>query len=713
MNSDMLLLLPGGLIWLPMMIWLLRGRQRSAVTRLWVIGWSAAWLSAFFSIVGAQQLDFMVLANGFGTLFAGLILAGTYPFFQQPMPRPLAAMLFMPLVVTSLAQAVSPVGGGFVAALVDGSLVAAAAYRLLRSAPITPAPGPSERLLGPFMVGLAAFEVFEGLSRNMPDRVSWVVVGWLTAGVSVGLLMVLVIGERARARERLQSAELLVERLILAQMTESVPVGLLITDAEARVVRANGRLLELIGSEDSPESWVGRPAKGLMTAALHQLSPQDLSQVDEFTGWVASRRVLGLDSRQVRFKDGSLFELAAYPVKGLDAMPLGRVWVFRDITDEARVAEQIQHAERMETVGTLAGGLAHDFNNQLTAILGNAELLRFNQPLDERGSQMLDDLERAAQHCADLTRGLLSFARREPAEPRALSVDGVIDQVVGIMRSTLGRHVHIDVDLAPDLPAIEADETQFQRVLTNLLVNAGDAVGERGRIRVSVAPAESGIEIVVSDDGPGMDEDSVRRIFDPFFTTKPVGAGTGLGLAVVYGIVEAHQGRIDVESAPGMGATFKIFWPASGAADVAAVAPVLRGRPGPRDACVLLAEDDPAVRRLLGTGLHQAGLRVIPVGTAEEAVAAFDAAPNAIDVAVLDYSMPGGTGLEAIDKLRGRAPGLPVLVVSGHPEGGAGESWPEGIPLMLKPVSPERLAERVLELLEDAGVGAIRGARTP
>ena len=425
MNSDLLLLLPGGLLWLPMMIWLLRGRRRSAVTRIWVLAWTGAWLSAFFSVVGAEQPEFLVLANGFGTLFAGLILVGSYPFFAQPRPAPLLLMVAVPAAVTAFAQVYSPSVGGHSAALVDGLLVGTTAYRFLRVPSPLP-PGPAQKLLGPFAIGLTLFEVFEGLSRNMPDRVSWIVVGWLTAGVSLGLLMVLVIGERARVREREHSEALLFERLVLAQMTESVPVGLLITDAQDRVVRANAHLFELIGNEDAPESWAGRPAKGLLTQAMHQLAPPDQALVDHFSGWVASARKVTLDPRPVRFNDGSLFELSAYPVRGEDSGNLGRVWVFRDITDEARVSERIQHAERMETVGTLAGGLAHDFNNQLTAILGNAELLRVNRQFDPRGAQMLDDLERAAQHCADLTRGLLSFrtsrAGRAPGH-RGLGID--------------------------------------------------------------------------------------------------------------------------------------------------------------------------------------------------------------------------------------------------------------------------------------------------
>ena len=283
------------------------------------------------------------------------------------------------------------------------------------------------------------------------------------------------------------------------------------------------------------------------------------------------------DALEVRFKPPSerVLSIFSSPVLSEDGVHIGRVFTSRDATAERRLEGELLQAQKMETLGTLAGGIAHDFNNQLTAILGNSRFALDALPEGHEAEAALRDLVHAAEHCAELTGSLLAFARRAPSEPRASDVAEVVGEVERVLRASLPSAVRFEPVLARDLLAAHVDPTRLQQILLNLCLNARDALPRQGSIHLAARnrtlaepearelgmAAGACVELEVRDDGVGMDEWTRARAFDPFFTTKPPGAGTGLGLAVVYGLVRGQGGWVGVESEPGRGATFRVLLP--------------------------------------------------------------------------------------------------------------------------------------------------------
>jgi nitrogen-specific signal transduction histidine kinase len=339
------------------------------------------------------------------------------------------------------------------------------------------------------------------------------------------------------------------ERRVLASVVEASPTGILITGREHRIEILNAAFTKHMGEGD-PDPWIGKRIDTVASEiAVRFEDPEEFSQA-----FLNLHRETPAFTTPVTLTDPEERELLIFtaPILSDAEHILGRVWVTRDISEERRLQEQLRQSQKMETLGTLAGGVAHDFNNQLTTILGNTRLLMgsFADDDDMRGS--LTDIEHAANHCADLTRSLLAFARRAPLSMTSLRPESVVEQVNALLRSLLPSTIHFAVVNPAELPAVRADSTQLQQMLINLVVNARDAVRSDGHIQlevserdVAIAHAEDArpgryVEFSVTDDGTGMDARTRGRVFDPFFTTKPVSEGTGLGLAMVYGAARAH-----------------------------------------------------------------------------------------------------------------------------------------------------------------------------
>ena len=337
---------------------------------------------------------------------------------------------------------------------------------------------------------------------------------------------------------------------------------------------------------------------------------------------------------------------------------------------------RLAQAQKMEALGTLAGGIAHDFNNQLTVMLANARYAMRRLSTDEEAGRALADLHRAAQHCAQLTRGLLAFSRRTPASPRPLDVIRVIEEAEELLRPLVPSSIHFEIVDGHTSARIVADPVQLQQVIVNLVVNARDAMPQGGRLTLAVRSRslepraaralgiEPGpyVELSVADTGVGIDPAARERIFEPFFTTKEPGKGTGLGLATCYGIVQECRGAIAVESEPGRGATFRVLLPASESlADddpVEGVAATPRGR-----GSVLVVEDEDAVRRMLARALREGGYEVVEAGDGAEALEL--AAARRFDAVVTDVDMPRLGGLDLAHRLGEERAAPPVLFVSG------------------------------------------------
>ncbi len=511
------------------------------------------------------------------------------------------------------------------------------------------------------------------------------------------------------------------ERRRFRATIEAMPVGVLLTDPAGKIVHLNERLTRLLGLGGA-SPWLGRPASEMMERIVPRLDEGVRDEVVRGTLELAtdrSRELLRFDFRlraDGREEEKALV-LTARPMPGEDGRLGGRVWVLGDVTEDRKLAERLERTHRMETLATLAGGLAHDLGNHLTAVLATADTLADHAGDPGRVRFAAERIRAAARHCADLNRGLLRFARQESARVEPVPVAEAIAEVAGLVRATAPPSVCIEVEVDPAAGFVAADAGQLHRALTNLAVNAVDAVGDSGQVRISARRAAASgegdfVEITVADDGAGMSEETARRAFDPFFTTKPVGEGTGLGLAVTYGIVDAHGGRIEADSAPGRGTRMRLLWPAApgGTASEPAAAGegvgTGKGRAAPvpsRPASaarsgsartVLLVEDDAEIRDLMAQILASAGFTVIEAGGVADALERFEAA-SSVAAVVADRLLPDGDGCDLVAELQRRIPGLPALLVTGAGE----EPDGPGAGFLAKPFTARELLDRLRERL--------------
>jgi len=423
-------------------------------------------------------------------------------------------------------------------------------------------------------------------------------------------------------------------------------------------------------------------------------------------------------------KDGSIVatESVTRVVGDAQGHAMEVVGVTRDITERKRAEEQreklqlqLLQAQKMESVGRLAGGVAHDFNNLLTVINGHCDLMLRRLDARDPVHASVAEIRKAGGRAAELTRQLLAFSRKQIIEPRALDLNQLISESRDMFGRLIGEDIELAIDLAPDLGHVLAGEGQLQQVLMNLVVNARDAMPEGGRLTirtarrtgipacVSTAPdakPEEYVLLVVSDTGVGMDEETRKRACEPFFTTKGEGAGTGLGLATVYGIVEQCGGWIDIASEPENGATFTIGLPRT-------AAPALPGERPPSSGSlrgsetVLVVEDQDDVRKLAVMVLQQYGYRVLEAANGEEALLLSARHAGPLHLLLTDVVMPGMTGKELADRLRPLRPGLPVLYMSGHPGNVIARRGvlDSGVNYIPKPFDPDDLARKVREVL--------------
>jgi PAS domain S-box-containing protein len=352
----------------------------------------------------------------------------------------------------------------------------------------------------------------------------------------------------------------------------------------------------------------------------------------------------------------------------------------KNIEENLRDSQQrLMQAQKMEAVGTLAGGIAHDFNNQLTVMLGNARFVLRQVEDDPDLKDALIDLNRAAEHCTQLTRSLLAFSRRNVVSPRSIDVNEVVTEVRELLRPLIPSSIDFEVEPPTGVEWVEADPTQLQQVLVNLAVNARDAMPHGGSLvittqnrtvdadtaaRLGLPKTGAYVEIAVMDTGKGIDEETRERIFEPFFTTKPLGEGTGLGLATAYGIVTESGGAIEVNTAVGSGTTFRVLLPSSSQptfADDAEVAPSTPSGSG----SILVVDDQSAVRRFLRRALERSGFEVLEAANGTEALHLAESHRGPIDAVVTDVDMPEMTGIALASELARSRPETPVLYLSG------------------------------------------------
>ena len=417
---------------------------------------------------------------------------------------------------------------------------------------------------------------------------------------------------------------------------------------------------------------------------------------------------------------------ASSPLRNTEGEVIGVIATVRDITErkqaeaeKSRLEAQFHQAQKMESVGQLAGGVAHDFNNILAATMMHLSFLRENPSFDLDTRASLDELMEETKRAAGLTRQLLMFSRRSVLEVKVLDLNEVVANLLKMLGRLIGEHISFRFDLKEDLPPVKADPGMVEQVLMNLAVNARDAMPHGGRLTIRTELVQldaAGVEantqaqtgrfvcLSVADTGCGMDEATRQRIFEPFFTTKEPGQGTGLGLATVHGIVAQHQGWIEVETQVGKGTTFKVFLPATTqettAPTPAATMAALRGHE-----TILLVEDEASLRRAVAESLRRLGYRLLEAANGREAIQLWQEHGQAVDLLFSDMVMPEGlTGLDLAEKLKGQKPELKVIISSGYNADMAGQGRPAtgGIVYLQKPYPIEVLSKIIRDCLEQA-----------
>jgi PAS domain S-box-containing protein len=461
-----------------------------------------------------------------------------------------------------------------------------------------------------------------------------------------------------------------------------------------------------------------------LESARQMMHPDDLPSFDKA---LAELQHPGCDSTsieyRVRHKDGHyIWVLTRAKVVARDASghPARMVGTRSEITGRKRLEEQFLQAQKLESVGRLAGGVAHDFNNHLTVINGYADLLRKQLPAGSPIAESLAEIQQAGERAAALTRQLLAFSRKQIASPERLNLNTVITGMQKMIRRLMGEDVELQLELAPDLGSVLADATQIEQVVMNLAINARDAVQSGGRVIIKTGQeALTGeglqadrtgphVRLTVTDNGSGMTPEVRQHIFEPFYTTKDTSRGTGLGLSTVYGIVQGNGGFIIVDSEPGKGSSFHIYFPCAGEPAGAARTEQHPARPLEGSETILVVEDQEEVRRLAVDILEHYGYRVIAAANGDEALALAGKHEGVIDLVVSDMVMPGMSGTELIRHLVRSRPRVKVLYVSGYTADSIRQQeLAAGAAAFLpKPYSPDGLANKVRELLSGNAVSS-------
>jgi len=502
-------------------------------------------------------------------------------------------------------------------------------------------------------------------------------------------------------------------RTRLSLIMERMPAVLWTTDTELRFTSSVGAGLELLGLR--PNEVLGRPLQDY----FHTDDP-------EFVGLTAHRKALAGESVTYELEwQKRIFESHVQPLHNPEGELLGVIGIALDITERRQLADQLRQSQKMQAVGELAGGISHDFNNLLMVVKGHGEMLLDRLAEESPLRQNVEQMQKAADRAASLTRQLLAFSRKQVLQPRILHLNDVVNGMIQMFARVIGENIDLKFLPGRELAHVKADPAQIEQVLLNLVLNARDAMPGGGRLTIETANAEidssyaathAGMEpgryamLIVSDTGCGMDAATQSRIFEPFFTTKAPGKGTGLGLATVYGVVKQSGGFIWVYSEVNRGTTFKMYLPEvtadvdQRAADKAASGPQ-RGHE-----TVLFVEDEESVRVLVRGYLQSAGYRVLEAVDGVHALETAAAHKGPIHILITDVVMPRLSGREVATRLAARQPDLKVLYISGYTDDSIFRDGvlEGGMAFLQKPFNLKTLAQQMRELLDRQPVTSLR-----
>ena len=522
------------------------------------------------------------------------------------------------------------------------------------------------------------------------------------------------ITEQRRAERRIREDNLLLEQRVAertAELRHSEQQIRLITDSIPALVGYVDRTRTYRYVNRGYRDWFGLdPANPGAISARAFLGSATFDSIKSFVATAFAGEAVSFEYELIRV-DGTRIRVrtSLIPDLGMDGEVAGCYELTFDNTEHLRAQALVIRAQKMEALGALTGGLAHDFNNLLTVVIGNLGRLAEQQRDRPETQEFVEPALKAAHHGAELIRHLLSFARRQPL--KAVTVDAVqsLANVVQLARGSLPQTLQVEAQSAAQPLWIWVDPSELEAALLNLLINARDATAGSGRVTLHADEAVLAVDaartlqlapgryvrIDVTDTGCGIDEATLSRLFEPFFTTKPVGAGTGLGLAMVYGFVHQSGGAVDVRSQPGQGTTFSLWLPATDTPGDAAAAPPTRARGAAHQGLALLVEDDAAVRQVVRRSLLDLGYAVLEAENGVEARAILANTPG-IALLLTDVVMPGGVDGRDLAREARDLHGIPrVLLMSGHMPSRAD---PGGLPLLLKPFSPAQLVAALHEV---------------
>jgi PAS domain S-box-containing protein len=501
-------------------------------------------------------------------------------------------------------------------------------------------------------------------------------------------------GEERRSREALEQSEARLQAVF-----DQCPIGITMSDISGRLVYMNPAARTIL-----------QPSGDRMgTLSIDAVTPEDRTRIAVWRQDFLNGRT---DVKELKFTLQTLtgaprtLRTQASLLREGDQVR-GIVCTMEDITERLRLEEQVRQVQKMEAVGQLAGGVAHDFNNLLTVILNGASLLQAGASKEQ--AELLEQVETAAERAASLTAQLLAFGRKQVMHLRVVDLNDLVSNHCRMLQRLVGEKVQLDAKLAANGAPAEVDPNLIELLLMNLVVNARDAMPLGGQIVIALeSTAKDGeqdggmLHLSVRDNGTGIDPKHLARVFEPFFTTKAVGKGTGLGLATVYGIIEQHRGRIEVESTPERGTTFHVYLPRAEASMATCTEPLATAPDGHET--LLLVEDEAAVRQMVAASLERCGYRVLAAANGDLALALWRAQADQIDLLLTDMVMPGSlSGRELALRLRKDRPELKVVYMSGYGAHDlAGEPWST---LVQKPFQLATLAQILRARLDESEAG--------
>ena len=492
--------------------------------------------------------------------------------------------------------------------------------------------------------------------------------------------------------------ELATERALLLGLLDHSADAISFKDSTGRFIRLNARKAALIGLD--VEACLGRSEAELLGDRAGKTIEADAAAIrsGEITDSLNADGPVGAErwSHVVRV-----------PIRALSGEIAHLATIERDVTEQRSLEARLRQSDKMQALGTLAGGIAHDFNNLLTAILGSLELAGPKVQDQPRVQRLIENAAGAAQRGASLTKRLLSFSRSHDLQARATNVNALIDGMGDLFGRSLGGLVTVRTELSPDLPPVHVDPDQLELAILNLCINARDASPEGGIITIATAQeyvtddAELGagdyVRIGITDAGTGIPPEILQRVCEPFFTTKAIGQGTGLGLAMVFGLAQQSKGRLRIESEVGRGTRVELLLPRSEARADYETTAVAAAPVSAHPASILVVDDDAEVRHVTASFLNDFGYSETEAEDGAAALALLES--RSFDLVVADLAMPGMSGVELAATVRRRWPNLPVLILTGHAEA---MQIPEDIPVLTKPFGSAELAARLSALLEAA-----------